>query len=221
MTTPEERVQRRADFNYFGEYREGPGFNFDLNGVATLLAEKINLNRPPPAPPAAPARIVLPPPIPAAPAPLQILPIQTIDCLTSNPPGLPVPAGLNDWQGVKILGRGAQGMVAHFTRTTPLPSGINDVAVKQATQGNWLTYEAAIMGRFESALASLHIVRDWDHSKLTQQQALREGFTQSSGWQGQVRRIIMEFRELGSLQDLLTMRRNQCVTGCGFWTGLH
>lgn len=100
-------------------------------------------------------------------------------------------------------------MVAQFTRTTPVAAGVNNVAVKQAAQGSWLTYEAAIMEQFSKFTTSLHIVRDFDHSKLNQQQALREGFNQSSGWQNQVRRIIMEFCPLGSLESLLTLRRGQ------------
>lgn len=114
MATAEERVQMREAFNRWGLYREGPGFNLDLNFVATLAAANINYNGAAPAPPAAPARIILPPPAPVVPPAPPIMTVQMDEFLASSPSGelcllvvadrilmsmklgLPSPAGPND-----------------------------------------------------------------------------------------------------------------------------
>lgn len=105
-------------------------------------------------------------------------------------------------------------MVAQFDRIVPAIGSIISVAVKQQVDAapgqvqQTLTREAALITQLDRASRNLHIVRMIDGRQLDGMDCFM-GSLVPNVWLDEVRRIIMEYCPMGSLEQLLERRINQ------------
>ncbi|CZR55069.1 uncharacterized protein PAC_04955 [Phialocephala subalpina] len=117
------------------------------------------------------------------------------------------------WKGIKMLGSGAEGIVGLWQWVTPKnfqgeEPNIQKVAVKQMvpeeSYGYALLNEAAILNKLKMARSS-HVVRCvYDADEIDfEEEGIQE---HAKAYKGALRRIFLEYCELGSLQMLLNLR---------------
>lgn len=115
-----------------------------------------------------------------------------------------------DWKAVKVIGRGGQGVVGHWTYDGPDRHlrTLKDVAVKQAVKsgpfykfGDGLETEAAILSLFQP-VKTQHVVKMYRHMY----EEMGEGTDKFD--HGRVHRIFLEFCPGGDLYNWLNSYMN-------------
>lgn len=99
------------------------------------------------------------------------------------------------WKGTRILGQGGFGVVGLWEYVGDNPPAVTKLAVKELNAGvnGDLAAEGNFMMRLNTA-NSEHIVR------------LERDPVPEEGWDGRVRRLLMEYCPMGSLEGLLNRR---------------
>lgn len=168
-----------------------------------------------PVPPVAPAGVVLPVLGPVLPIhrPVAAAPTAARRPFLMSVRGPRGFGNIADWTAVKVLGRGASGIVVLWEYTGPLanrPSIHKKIVVKTALnhRRDELLNEGDIMDILGTSSRSEHVVRlaMYPPLKLTAAQCAAEGLDPVN-WLGITRRLIMEYCSQASLGALLRMRQ--------------